>query len=99
MALCPRYVASMVRWDKLAWKIPKAPRASIMAIKDKTYGYIRSISLPEKLPTTDWTSYKNMAWLTVDTIQEKALEVSYTLDRGHSRAKGLTRKVPTGEKP
>ena len=55
-----RIAASTVEWAELARKIPEAQRASFMALKGKSDGYVRTINgLPEKLPNIDWTLYKN----------------------------------------
>ena len=55
-----RLAASTVEWAELARKIPEAQRASFLAMKGKTDGYVRTITgLPEKLPAIDWTVYSS----------------------------------------
>jgi F-type H+-transporting ATPase subunit d len=53
-----RLASSTVEWAQLAQKIPEAQKASFIAMKGKTDGYVRTInSLPEKLPTIDWAHF------------------------------------------
>jgi hypothetical protein len=55
-----RLAASTVEWAEFARKIPEVQKASFLAIKAKQDGYVRVINtLPEKLPTIDWSVYKN----------------------------------------
>ena len=69
-----RLAASTVEWAELARKIPEAQRASFLAMKGKTDGYVRTITgLPEKLPAIDWTVYSSRITVPgmVDTFQKK----------------------------
>jgi hypothetical protein len=55
-----RIAASTVNWAEFAQKIPETQRASFQALKSKQDAYVRTITgLPEKLPTIDWSVYKN----------------------------------------